>query len=50
MIDRPLGETSARGEAGMSGPDDDRRDPFDDSAPAAAAASLVRYAARNEIL
>jgi hypothetical protein len=35
MIDRPLGETSARGEAGMPGPDDDRRDPFDDSAPAA---------------
>jgi hypothetical protein len=50
MIDRPLGEASARREAGMPGADDDRRDPFDDSAPAAIAASLVRYAAGNEIL
>jgi hypothetical protein len=33
MIDRPLGEAAARREAGMPGADDDRRDPFDDSAP-----------------
>jgi hypothetical protein len=33
VIDRPFSETSARREAGMPGPDDDRGDLFDDSAP-----------------
>ena len=30
MIDRPVGEKAARGEAGMAGPDHDGADAFDD--------------------
>jgi hypothetical protein len=33
MIDRSLGEASARRKAGMPGPDDDGGDAFDGSAP-----------------
>ena len=32
MVDRPVGETPARGEAGMAGPDDDSCGALDGSA------------------
>ena len=32
MVDRPAGEETAGGQAGMAGPDDDRGDALDESA------------------